>query len=108
MNVAFLTGTLYEFLVHGGCAGESKSNKIRSAWAAGNQIGALRIAACFFDRSADTRIFKRGMDAHRYPNFYRQLGQEALHLLAVKFRLGAPDHCPEATGAKQSACRESW
>jgi hypothetical protein len=29
---------------------------------AGDQIRALRIAAWFFDRSADTKTFKRGMD----------------------------------------------
>jgi hypothetical protein len=34
----------------------------------------LRIAARFFDRSADTKTFKRGMDAHNNPDFYRQLG----------------------------------
>jgi hypothetical protein len=27
----------------------------------------LRIAARFFDRSADTKTFKRGMDAHNNP-----------------------------------------
>ncbi len=72
----------------------SKSSEIRAAWAAGDQIGALRIAARFFDRSADTQMFKRGMDAHNHPDFYRQLGQEpeeitgaALRRLADKFHL---------------------
>ena len=50
-----------------------KTDKIRTAWAAGDRIGALRIAARFFDRSADTKTFKRGMDAHNNPEFYRQL-----------------------------------
>jgi hypothetical protein len=27
-------------------------------------------------RSADTKAFKRGMDAHNNPKFYRQLGKE--------------------------------
>ena len=40
-----------------------KTDKIRAAWAVGDRIGALRIAARFFDRSADTKTFKRGMDA---------------------------------------------
>jgi hypothetical protein len=69
-----------------------KTDKIRTAWTAGNRIGALRIAAPFFDRSADTRTFKRGMDAHNNPNFYRQLGQDpeqilqnALEVLATRF-----------------------
>jgi hypothetical protein len=52
-----------------------KVDKIRSAWAAGDRIGALRIAARFFDRSIATKMFKRGMVAHNHPDFYRQLGQ---------------------------------
>jgi hypothetical protein len=40
-----------------------KTDQIRAAWASGDQIRALRIAARFFDRSTDTKTFKRGMDA---------------------------------------------
>jgi hypothetical protein len=72
----------------------SRCSKIREAWASGDQIGALRIAARFFDRSVDTQIFKRGMDAHNHPDFYGQLRQDpnqlttmALQLLATKFKL---------------------
>ena len=54
---------------------DCKVDKIRIAWAAGDQIGALRIAARFFDRSAATKTFKRGMDAHNNPSFYQQLGK---------------------------------
>jgi hypothetical protein len=71
-----------------------KSDQIRAAWGAGDRIGALRIAARFFDRSIETRTFKRGMDAYNNPGFYRQLGKDpnqlmaaALELLAKKFRL---------------------
>ena len=71
-----------------------KINQIRTAWAAGDQIRALRIAARFFDRSADTKTFKRGMDAYNHPGFYRQIGKDpaqltaaALHLSAKKFKL---------------------
>ena len=53
----------------------SKCSKISEAWTNGDRIGALRIAARFFDRSVDTQIFKRGMDAHNHPDFYRQLRQ---------------------------------
>ena len=77
-----------------GTAAMSKYSKICEAWVSGDHIGALRIAARFFDRSADTQIFKRGMDAHNHPNFYRQLRQDpdqitaaALQLLARKFNL---------------------
>ena len=69
-----------------------QADQIRTAWAAGDRIGALRIAARFFDRSTDTKIFKRGMDAYNNPDFYRQLGKNpeqlmaaALELLAKKF-----------------------
>jgi hypothetical protein len=72
----------------------SKTDQIRAAWAAGDQIRALRIAARFFDWSTDTKTFKRGMDAYNNPNFYQQLGKNpeqltgtALDLLAKKFRL---------------------
>jgi hypothetical protein len=71
-----------------------KSDKIRAAWAAGERIGALRIAARFFDRSDETKAFKRGMDAHNNPNFYRQIGKvperivgDALEALAKRFGL---------------------
>ena len=70
------------------------AGKIREAWASGDCIGGLRIAARFFDRSADTQIFKRGMDAHNHSGFYRQLRQDpdqiteaALQLLARRFNL---------------------
>ena len=90
----------------------SKCGKICEAWASGDRISALRIAARFFDRSVDTQIFKRGMDAHNHPEFYRQLRQDpdqitatALRLLAVKFGLndyGPPD---QSVDALQSPCR---
>jgi hypothetical protein len=77
-----------------GTVAMSKCSKIREAWARGDRIGALRIAARFFDRSPDTRIFKRGMDAFNNPDFYRQLRQDpdqimadVLQFLAQKFNL---------------------
>jgi hypothetical protein len=51
---------------------KSKTQQIREALAAGNQVGALRIAARFFDKSVDTKIFKLGMN----PGFYRRSGKE--------------------------------
>jgi hypothetical protein len=71
-----------------------KTDQISAVWANGDRIGALRIAARFFDRSSDTMIFKRGMDAHNHPEFYRQLGHrpeqivsDALAVLAKRFGL---------------------
>lgn len=59
---------------------------------AGDQIGALRIAARFFDRSTDTKVFKRGIDAYNNPSFYRQVGKnpeqivrQALDVMAKRF-----------------------
>ena len=76
-----------------------KTDKIRAAWAAGDCIGALRIAAKFFDRSEATKSFKRGMDAYNNPNFYRQLGKDpdllvtlAVKLVQKRFRL-YPHRC---------------
>jgi hypothetical protein len=71
-----------------------KTDRIRTAWAAGDCMGALRIAAKFFDRSEATQSFKRGMDAYNNPEFYRQLGKDpdllvtlAVKLLQERFRL---------------------
>src|SRR5262245_26187939 len=59
-----------------------------------DQIRALRIAARFFDRSTDTKTFKRGIDAYNNSGFYRQLGKDpeqlmaaALEVLAKRFGL---------------------
>jgi hypothetical protein len=60
----------------------SKSDGIGAAWAGGDRIGALRIAARFFDRSAMTKVFKRGMDAYNHPGFYRQLGRDPDRMIA--------------------------
>jgi hypothetical protein len=48
----------------------------------GDRVGAVRIAARFFDRSEATKTFKRGMDAHNNPGFYRQLGKDPDLLLS--------------------------
>jgi len=72
----------------------NKTDQIRTAWATGNRIGALRIAARFFDRSGATKTFQRGMDAYNNPGFYHQIGKEpqelvmaALEMLAKRFDL---------------------
>jgi hypothetical protein len=48
---------------------QTKTDQIRAAWTAGDQIGALRIAAQFFDRSVATK------NANNHPGFYRQLAK---------------------------------
>jgi hypothetical protein len=54
----------------------------------GDEICALRIAE-FFDRSEATKTFKRGMDAHNNPGFYRQLGKDPDLLLRAALELRA-------------------
>ena len=72
----------------------AKLDLLRAAWDAGDRISALRIAAKFFDRSAETAAFKRGWDAHQNAAFYRQIGKnpeamtsEAMSVLAGRFGL---------------------
>lgn len=62
---------------------KSKSQKIRDALAAGDRLAALRIAAHFHDRSTNTLTYKRGLDAHNHPGFYRQIGKDPEHLTAT-------------------------
>lgn len=71
-----------------------KLDQLREAWAAGDKLGALRIASRFGDRSPETLAFKRGWDAHCNPGFYRQIGRRpeeltaaALAAMARKYRL---------------------
>jgi hypothetical protein len=66
---------------------QTKTDQIRAAWFRGDRIAALRIAAQFFDRSNETMIFKRGMDANNHPGFYRQLGKEPQELVAAALAL---------------------
>jgi hypothetical protein len=65
----------------------SKTGQICSAWFRGDRIAALRIAARFFDRSNETMIFKRGMDANNHPGFYRQLGKVPQELVTAALAL---------------------
>jgi hypothetical protein len=65
----------------------SKTDQIRAAWASGDRIGALRIAAQFFDRSEGTIAFKRGISAFNHPDFYRQIGKEPQELVMAALAL---------------------
>lgn len=61
-------------------APKSKTAQIREAWAAGDKIGALRIASKFTDQSGDTKAMQRGWDAHNNPDFYKQVGKNPVEL----------------------------
>jgi len=76
------------------CRMRSKTDMIREAWGNGDRLGALRIAARFFDRSEATKVMQRGHQAAVHPEFFRQVGKspealtaEALRVLAAKFNL---------------------
>ena len=64
-----------------------KSAQIREKLAMGDHNAALRIASHFFDRSRDTKVFKRGWGAHNHPDFYRQLGQDPQQITAEAIAL---------------------
>lgn len=54
----------------------SKTEQIRAAWAAGDKLGALRIASKFGDQSGDTKAMQRGWNAHSDPDFYIQIDKD--------------------------------
>lgn len=65
----------------------TKTAQIREAWAAGDKLGALRIASRFGDQSGDTKAMKRGWDAHQNPDFYRQVGKNPDELVEKAFAI---------------------
>lgn len=61
----------------------SKTDQLRGAWHRGDKIGALRIAARFFDASPETDKFKIAWDALQNRLFYLQIGKDPDALLAA-------------------------
>ena len=76
---------------------ESKSEQIREALAAGDRLTALRIASRFHDHSGDTKTYKRGLDAHNNPDFYRQIGKNPEQLTAIAVTLLEMKFAPRPT-----------
>lgn len=64
---------------------KTKTAQIREAWAAGDKLGALRIASRFTDQSGDTKAMQRGWDAHSNPDFYRQINKNPDELVEKAF-----------------------
>ena len=60
---------------------QSKTDLIKTMLARGDWLSALRLASRLHDRSDDTMAFKRGFDAYRHPDFYRQLGKDPDQLI---------------------------
>lgn len=54
---------------------DTKSKQITDLLESGNERGALRLAAKFFDRGQATALYKKANDALNNPGFYRQVGQ---------------------------------
>ena len=74
---------------------KTKSQKIREALAAGDHVGALRIAGNFHDRSPDTLAYKRGLDAYVHPDFYRQIGKDPETITAAAIALLTKNFLPD-------------
>jgi transposase len=64
-----------------------KSDQIRDAWTRGDRIGALRIAARFYDRSDDTLVFKRGMARMMRVGLYRPVHVKTLRSQKLRMLL---------------------
>lgn len=55
---------------------ETKLNQLRAAWAAGDRMGALRIAARFPRLGAEKEAITRAWEASQRPALYRQMGRD--------------------------------
>ena len=71
-----------------------KIDTLREFWNAGERVKALAVAARFFDRSEETRLFQQAHGALLNESFYRQIGKDpqeiadrAFAALARKFKL---------------------
>jgi hypothetical protein len=77
----------------------TKLDKLKATWAAGDRIGALRIAAKFPELGADAKAIKRAWEcAAGRGAFYLQLGfnpdaaiAAGLHALAARYGLPQTD-----------------
>jgi len=63
----------------------TKLAQLKAAWAAGDQIGALRIASRFGDLGAHADPIRRAWDAHKNAAFYRQIKKDPEALIAAGF-----------------------
>lgn len=72
----------------------TKLSQLKAAWAAGDQVAALRMAAAFPRLGAEKRAIGQAWAAMQNPSFYRQLGkdpgeliEEGLAAVASKYAL---------------------
>jgi hypothetical protein len=63
---------------------KSKTEMIKEAILRdGNMAKAITIASKFFDKSADTQLFKQAKSAMENPSFYRQIGKNPATIIAA-------------------------
>ena len=62
---------------------ERKTDIIRDALARGDNRKAISVASRFFDRGADTQLFKQAQGAVNNPQFYRQIGKNPDAIIAA-------------------------
>jgi hypothetical protein len=62
---------------------ETKLSKLKAAFAAGDFIGALRIAAKFPQLGAEKVAITTAWAAHQSPDFYREIGKDPTELIAA-------------------------
>lgn len=60
---------------------ETKLSKLKTAWAAGDHVGALRIAAAFPRLGAEKQAITQAWAAMQNPGFYRQIGKDPEELI---------------------------
>lgn len=61
----------------------TKTATIKRALISGDNKKALSIASKFFDKSADTQLYKRAKSAIENPGFYRQLGKDPAAIIDI-------------------------
>jgi hypothetical protein len=73
---------------------ETKLSKLKAAWACGDHVGALRIAAAFPRLGAEKRVITQAWAALQNPGFYRQIGKDpeeliddGMQAMALKYEL---------------------
>lgn len=60
-----------------------KIDLLRQAYAAGDKIGALRIAAKFPQLGSEKAVITRAWAAHTNPAFYAQMGKDPAALISA-------------------------